>query len=83
MFGTTLHTRGEEVVLHLKNALRVQEILCEKLNQRILRIYEVKETVSNKGFQILGKMALSLDEAVIVQLRTKTTPLLCHHSLSI
>ncbi len=78
-----MHTREEEVALHLKNALRVQGILCEKLNQRILRIYEVKETVSNKGFQILGKMALHLNEAAIVQLTTKTTPLLCHHSLSI
>ena len=82
-FGTTLHTREEGVVLLAKNVLRAQEIPCEKINQRIQGMYEVKETVSNKGFQILGKMALDLNEAAIVQLRTKTTPLLCHHSLSI
>lgn len=70
------------VVLDSKNVLRAQEIPCEMINQRIQGIYEVKETPSNKVFQILRKMALYLNEAVIVQLKTKTTPLHCRHSLS-
>jgi len=81
-FGTTLHTREEEVVLDAKNVLRAQEIPCEKINQRIQGMYEVKETVSNKVLQILRNKVLYLNEAVIVQLKTKTTPLLCRHSLS-
>lgn len=78
-----MHTKGEEVVLDAKNVWRAQEILCEKMNQRSLRIYEVKVTVSNKVSQIQRKMVLYLNEAVIVQLKNKTTPLLYHHSLSI
>ena len=80
MFGTTWHTRVGEEVLNGKNALIIQEILCEKMNQRILRIREVKGTEFNIGSQIQQKKVQYLHGVAIVQLKTKMTPLLCHRS---
>jgi len=50
------------------------------LNQRILKIYEVEGIKFDRVLQNQQRMVLYLYEAIIVQLKTKMTPLLSLHS---